>query len=90
MYSAFGGDRAHKFVQQWLAAYAAGVKLEYSTFKNPDERAWLQEIVDQVVQKNVSVAELYELQGAFGKQAYSQTDFHTWLIASIMRRPEKR
>mmetsp|Transcript_26899 Transcript_26899/g.78320 ORF Transcript_26899/g.78320 Transcript_26899/m.78320 type:complete len:592 (-) Transcript_26899:126-1901(-) len=45
---AFGGDVALKFTQQALAAAAAGVALEYSTFKNPTLEGRLRRIAQQL------------------------------------------
>uniref|UniRef100_A0A7S3V2G4 poly(ADP-ribose) glycohydrolase n=1 Tax=Aplanochytrium stocchinoi TaxID=215587 RepID=A0A7S3V2G4_9STRA len=51
---AFGGDVSLKFVQQLLAASAAGVMLEYSTFQNPSLEKRLKAINDMLQSKTVS------------------------------------
>ena len=48
----FGGDPIHKFVQQICAAALAGVKLEYSTFKDEPLAAQLGEILSLIKTKS--------------------------------------
>eukprot|EP00475_Leptophrys_vorax_P009990 TRINITY_DN1665_c0_g1_i3.p1 TRINITY_DN1665_c0_g1~~TRINITY_DN1665_c0_g1_i3.p1 ORF type:complete len:416 (-),score=115.71 TRINITY_DN1665_c0_g1_i3:864-2111(-) len=61
----FGGDKLCKFVQQVMAATLANRKLEYSTFKDLRTEKTLQDLLNQIVSKHVSLGKLFEfLMGA--------------------------
>ncbi|KAJ3117528.1 hypothetical protein HK100_000808 [Physocladia obscura] len=46
---AFGGERTHKFIQQWIAASVAGItRLDYSVFGNDDLVQFWTTIVEKV------------------------------------------
>ena len=66
----FGGLPTHKFLQQLVAARLAGVRLEFSTFGQPDG---CDDLLDSVSQTQMSVGDAWALLGECGsKGAFEQ------------------
>ena len=78
---AFGGDRLLKFLQQVLAARAAGITLAYSALNDPRYASQLQDAVDRLVAARMRVCDLWRvLTGFRGRDAPA---FHKYILAHL-------
>jgi len=57
----FGGDKAWKFLQQLCAAAVCGVKLDYSTYGENNNLSSFQNIMYEIVRRNMTVSDIYKL-----------------------------
>eukprot|EP00397_Hematodinium_sp_SG-2012_P040947 GEMP01044986.1.p1 GENE.GEMP01044986.1~~GEMP01044986.1.p1 ORF type:complete len:441 (+),score=101.96 GEMP01044986.1:174-1496(+) len=57
----FGGNVEHKFLQQVIAASIAEKDLRFSTFRNVEEKARLQRLLDTLVAAKCTVGALYRM-----------------------------
>ncbi len=76
---AFGGDQHLKFLQQMMAAQAAGVVLEYSTFHNTPLCNSLKALAQAVADSGISIGELTELLCTSGPTR----TFEQWISAKL-------
>ena len=74
---AFGCDKAHKFLQQIICAYANKVKLSFSTFGNKQYQSSLVKLLKRVIKFKPKVNDLYKL--IIGFKEDFDIDFHDYL-----------
>ena len=79
---AFGGDRTLKFLQQVCAATAAGVDLDYSTFRDQETAAKLGALLALAERKGVTVADLMQIVRRF-PQTSSRIPFQDHVAAEL-------
>ena len=74
---AFGCDKAHKFLQQIICAYANKVKLSFSTFGNKQYQSSLIRLLKSVIQFKPKVKDLYNMIAEF--KGSCDEEFHECL-----------
>lgn len=74
---AFGGDRLLKFLQQVLAASAAGITLAYSAYNDHAYAARLQDVLDHLVAARMRVCDLWRVLTAF--RGHDARAFHKYI-----------
>jgi len=80
---AFGGTKAHKFLQQVCAAQMAKVTLDYSTFKNKNEFELLAKLYALVIDNKLTVGFIVQRMLEYGELPRRRPPFEDWILEQL-------
>jgi len=75
--NSYGGDKLHKFLQQIVAAKAAGIKLAYSAYQDDDLANRYKKVYETLVSKQIKVCDLWDTMLKF--KGFDADSFHEYM-----------